>query len=578
MKKTGASLAVYALEQIGVKYTFGIPGVHNIELYDELNNSDQIEPILVTHEGGASFMALGVSCSSDSIGTLMIVPAAGTTNAMSGIGEAYLDGIPMLIFSGGTRQDSGRHYQLHQLDQEKLVGEITKAFFRIESHNEIISTIYKAYDIAISGEPGPVFIEIPMEFQMFKGEVDQLIPYTKSFQNPPVDIEKIKAIAELLKQAKNPGIYVGWGASMATVYTEKIADILGAPVATTLQGKASFPALHPLHTGFGFGPNAVPASQKAFKNCDAMLAVGVRFSEIATGSFGVTVPENLVHIDINPEVFDKNYPSKISMESDASEALKLLVEELKKIIPDTSKDNSALANSIKEAKEKYSNEWKEKPLKDKVSPGFFFEALSKYTDDDTRFIVDDGKHTYLAAELLPVNRSRHFVSPTDFNCMGFCVPAAIGTKFMNPKSRVVGIVGDGGFLMTGMETLTATTNKKGIVYFVFHDGELGQISQFQKIPLKRKVATIIGDVNIKGIADACGAAYFHMANDTEIEQIIKKSFNEADKNIPVIVDVNIDYSKKTYMTKGVVKVNLARFSFKEKVRFIGRALKRHLLE
>ena len=578
MKKTGASLAVYALEQIGVKYTFGIPGVHNIELYDELNNSDKIDPILVTHEGGASFMALGVSCTSDSIGTLMIVPAAGTTNAMSGIGEAYLDGIPMLIFSGGTRQDSGRHYQLHQLDQENLVKEITKAFFRIESHNEIISTIYKAYEIAISGEPGPVFIEIPMEYQMFKGEVDQLKPYTKSFQNPTFDKQKIKAAAEMLKQAKNPGIYVGWGASKATKYTERIADLLGAPVATTLQGKASFPASHPLHTGFGFGPNAVPASQKAFKNCDAMLAVGVRFSEIGTGSFGVSVPENLVHIDINPEVFDKNYPSKISIESDASEALELLLAELEKLADNKTKDYNDLAKTITDEKEKYQKEWKEKPLKDKVSPGYFFEALSKYTDDDTRFIVDDGKHTYLAAELLPVNRSRHFVSPTDFNCMGFCVPAAIGAKFMNPKSKVVGIVGDGGFLMTGMETLTATTNKKGVVYFVFHDGELGQISQFQKIPLKRKVATILGNVNIKGIADACGASYFHMANDAEIEQVIQSSFKEADKNLPVIVDVVIDYSKKTYMTKGVVKVNLARFSFKEKVRFIGRALKRHVLE
>ena len=211
-----------------------------------------------------------------------------------------------------------------------MVNEITKAFFRIGSHNEIIPTIYKAYDIAISGEPGPVFIEIPMELQMFKGKVDQLLPYTKSFQNPTFDKQKIKAAAELLVQAKNPGIYVGWGASMATEYTKNIADVLGAPVATTLQGKASFPASHPLHTGFGFGPNAVPASQKAFKNCDAMLAVGVRFSEIATGSFGVTVPENLIHIDINPQVFDKNYPSKISIEADATEALKEMVEALKK--------------------------------------------------------------------------------------------------------------------------------------------------------------------------------------------------------------------------------------------------------
>ena len=575
MKKTGAELAVYALEQIGVKYTFGIPGVHNIELYDELSNSKQIEPILVTHEGGASFMALGVSCTSKSIGTLMTVPAAGTTNAMSGIGEAFLDGIPMLIISGGTRQDSGRYYQLHQLSQENLVKELTKAYFKISSHNEIIATIYKAYEIATSGEPGPVFIEIPMEFQMFKGEVDNFLPYTKTYQNPKIDLKKIDASALLLSKASNPGIYVGWGAANATDELIKIAEILGAPVATTLQGKASFPASHPLHVGFGFGPNAVPAAQKAFKNCDAMLAIGVRFSEIATGSFGVKVPENLIHIDINPKVFDKNYPTKISIEGDAHETLKLLAQALEKM--SQKKDASALAKMIKEEKAKYNAEWKEKPLSDKVSPGYFFEALSKHTDEDTYFVVDDGSHTYLAAELLPVNRSRHFVSPTDFNCMGFCVPAAIGAKFMNPNKKVVGIVGDGGFLMTCMEILTATTNNKGVVYFVFHDGELGQISQFQKIPFKRKTASVIGNVNIEGVATACGASYFKMMNDAEIDTIMLQAFKESQNDVPVIVDVIIDYSKKTYMTKGVVKVNLGRFSFKEKVRFISRAIKRHII-
>ncbi|MCG2460020.1 thiamine pyrophosphate-binding protein [Flavobacteriaceae bacterium F89] len=578
MKRTGASLAVYALEQIGVKYTFGIPGVHNIELYDELNNSKDIEPILVTHEGGASFMAFGVSCTSDSIGTLMIVPAAGTTHAMSGIGEAFLDGIPMLIITGGTRQDSGRHYQLHQLDQENLVDEITKAFFKVKSHKEIIPTLYKAYEIAISGEPGPVFIEIPIELQMFKGEVDKIEPYVQNFRNPAIDELKLSKAAKILAQAKNPGIYVGWGAAGATAFTARIAELLGAPVATTLQGKASFPASNPLHTGFGFGPNSVPASQKAFADCDAMLAVGVRFSEIGTGSFGVKVPENLVHIDIKPTVFDKNYPTKVAIEGDASDALSLLAQELERILEKGPKDSADLKKLIATEKQDYFGEWKGKPLTDKVSPGYFFEALTAFTDDDTYFVVDDGKHTYLAAELLPINRSRHFVSPTDFNCMGFCVPAAIGVKFMNPDHKVVGIVGDGGFLMTGMEALTASTYKKGVVYFIFHDGELGQISQFQKIPLNRKVATIIGNVNFKGMADATGAAYLHMANDSEIKDIMQKAFLAAESNVPVIVDVNIDYSKKTYMTKGVVKVNLGRFTMKEKVRFIGRAIKRHLLK
>ena len=120
MKKTGAFLVVYALEQIGVKFTFGIPGVHNTEIYDALNKSKQIQPVLVTHEGGAAFMADGVSRTSDSIGTLVIVPAAGTTHAMSGIGEAFLDGIPMLVICGGTRRDSGRYYQLHQVGSGEI--------------------------------------------------------------------------------------------------------------------------------------------------------------------------------------------------------------------------------------------------------------------------------------------------------------------------------------------------------------------------------------------------------------------------------------------------------------------------
>ena len=209
MKKTGAWLAVYALEQIGVTHTFGIPGVHNTELYDELNNSKKITPILVTQEGLGTFMADGVSRTSDSIGTTVIVPAAGTAYSMSGLGEAFLDGIPILAISGGTRQDSGRHYQLHQLDQEKLVGAVVKKFFRIEKHEDIIPTIFEAYEIATSGEPGPVFIEIPIEFQLFQGEVSNLPIYKPKKYDYSIDNQIVESIVNLLISAKKPCFYVG---------------------------------------------------------------------------------------------------------------------------------------------------------------------------------------------------------------------------------------------------------------------------------------------------------------------------------------------------------------------------------
>ncbi|HNM06035.1 MAG TPA: thiamine pyrophosphate-binding protein, partial [Leptospiraceae bacterium] len=167
MKKTGASLIVHALEQIGVRYTFGIPGVHNTELYDELGKSEKIQPVLVTHESGGAFMADAISRTSSSVGTLVIVPAAGATHSLSGIAEAYLDGVPMLIISGGIRTDSGKAFQLHDIDQGKLVGGAVKKYIKISRHTEIIPSIYEAYNTAVSGEPGPVFVEVPVNIQLF---------------------------------------------------------------------------------------------------------------------------------------------------------------------------------------------------------------------------------------------------------------------------------------------------------------------------------------------------------------------------------------------------------------------------
>ncbi len=177
MKKSGAWLVRYALEQIGVRHTFGIPGVHNTEIYDELNKSESIQPILVTHEGGAAFMADAISRTSKNIGTLLIVPAAGVTHAASGIGEAFLDGIPMLVISGGIRTDSDKTYQLHDIDQHALLAPITKKTFKVETHKQIIPAIYEAYQIACDGEPGPVFVEVPVNLQLFPGEVSETQTY-----------------------------------------------------------------------------------------------------------------------------------------------------------------------------------------------------------------------------------------------------------------------------------------------------------------------------------------------------------------------------------------------------------------
>ena len=575
MKKTGAWLVRYGLEQVGVRYTFGIPGVHNTEIYDELNSSRQIEPILVTHEAGGAFMAEAMSRVSDTVGALVIVPAAGAAYASAGIGEAYLDGIPMLVISGGTRTDVPYRYQLHEMDQLAMMAAVTKRTYKVENHAQIAPTIFEAYQTAIQGEPGPVFIEVPVNLQLFPGEVGELPVFKQRAPVVDVDEQKIQEAADLLCHAKKPGIFLGWGARDCSDLMIKIAEFLNAPVATTLQGLSVFPATHPLHTGMGFGGSAVPAAENAFRDCDCMLAVGTRFGEIATGSFGVKVPEKLIHVDINPRVLQANYPAKVAIESDARVAMLALQSELKnREKPKNQRGDVSI--QIGRDKSDYITAWNQHDSGDRVNPYLLFKALREQMADDDIMVVDDGNHTFLAAELMPIHKSRGFISPTDFNCMGYCVPGVIGAKLAHPDKQVVGIVGDGAFAMTCMEIMTAKTHELGGVFFVFHDGELSQISQAQEIPYNRKTCTVIGSLDVSGVARATGARFLALEHNGDIDEVVRKALEFGAANTPVIVDVAIDYSKRTRFTEGIVATNLKRFNLPTKARFISRAIKRKI--
>ncbi|MBI5926941.1 MAG: thiamine pyrophosphate-binding protein [Aquabacterium sp.] len=578
MKKTGAELVRHALEQLGIRHTFGIPGVHNTEIYDQLASSEVVTPIRVNHEGCGAFMADAVSRTNDFNGALLIVPAAGTALAMAGIGEAYLDGVPMLVISGGTRTDTGYTYQLHELDQLELVKPFTKGAWRITEHRQIVPTFYEAWRLANSGEPGPVFIEIPVNLQLFPGEIDELPVFVRPEPHSSALDEatkvKVKEAAQLLKHARKPGLFLGWGGVHGSMLTQELAELLQAPVSTTLQGLSAFPAQHPLHAGMSMGPAAVPAAENAFADCDVLLAIGTRFGEIATGSFGIKPTWDLIHVDINPAVFNANYDARLCIEGDAKAVVSALIEELK-LSPGNEMQiqsrGQAVRQQIAKDKRAYMEEWLRHDSGQRVNPGRFFQALRSKLPDDGYLVTDDGNHTFLVAELFETRGSRHLITPTDFNCMGYCVPAAVGIKLTHPDKQVVGIVGDGAFLMTGLELLTATENKLGVVCYVFNDGELSQISQAQKLPYNRKACTVLPEVRFKGIADAVGAHYLRMAGDADIAAVIDQAQALSAQGVPVIVDVLIDYSKQTRFTKGILRTNLMRMDMGNKLRMIGRA-------
>ncbi|HEY0878855.1 MAG TPA: thiamine pyrophosphate-binding protein [Zeimonas sp.] len=573
MKKTAAWLAVHALRQLGIRFTFGIPGVHNTELYDELNNAGSPVPVLVTHEGGASFMADAVSrAADDTIGALMIVPAAGLTHAASGIAEAFIDGIPMLVITGGIRTDTDDRFKLHEIDQLAIARPITKAAFRVLRHEDVVPTIFEAYRIATGAMPGPVLVEIPVNLQFFPGEVGELPAWTPPAAPKPPDPSRIREAAEVLRGAAHAGLFVGWGARHAGDEIAQIAEMLQAPVATTLQGLASFPAEHPLHAGFGFSASAVPAARNAFRDCDAMLAVGTRFSEIPTGSFAAKVPAALVHVDIDSSVFDANHPARVAIAGDAKVVLAALAAQLRRL--GAKPADETLVARIARDKQAYRDEWLRHDSGDRINPLRFFDELRRRVPDDAVTVLDDGNHTYLTAELFPIRRGGRVLVPTDFNAMGYAVPAAIGAKLAQPAKEVFAIVGDGCFMMSCMEIVTATVRNLGIAWFVFNDGELAQIAQAQQMPYNRTPCTAIGGLNIEGVAAATGAAYVAMDSEARVGPAIDEARRLAREGRPAIVDVRIDYSKRTAFTSGTAASTFRRFPLSQRIRFATRALVR----
>ena len=575
MQKTAAWLARHALEQIGVRHTFGIPGVHNTELYDQLAESGTITPVLVAHEGGGAFMADAVSRTGAGLGTLVIVPAAGVTHAASGIGEAFLDGIPMLVIAGGVRRDLGRAYQLHDMDQHALLKPITKGTWRVEKHADVVPTLYEAWRVAIHGEPGPVFVEIPVELQLMPGEVGELPDLPAPPAPRDATAAELDRAAALLRHAERPGIFCGWGAVDATGEVARLADRLGAPVATTLQGLSAFPANHPLHAGFALGPSAVPASENAFKDCDCLLALGTRFAEIPTGSYGYEPPANLIHVDINPEVFGANYPAAVGIEGDARAVAAALADRLEHV-QGAGQRRERVAARIATDKAAYLDGWLAHDPGGRVNPARFFQALRRRLPDDGIVVADDGNHTFLVAELMPMHAPRTFFSPSDFNSMGYCVPGVIGAKLARPERTVVGIVGDGAARMTGLEMATAVAQGIGVAWFVFNDGELAQIAQAQQVPYNRKTCTVLPPLDLEGLARANSVGFEVMTGDGDIEGVMDRAFAAAAAGRPVLVDVRIDYSKRTRFTEGTIRTNLKRFDLGMKARLVGRALWRRL--
>jgi acetolactate synthase-1/2/3 large subunit len=567
----GSREVVRALVDERAPFTFGIPGTHNIELYDELERTEGIRPILVTDERGGAFMADAVSRTSDSIGVLNLVPGAGVTHSLSGIAEAYLDSVPLVVIACGIRRDTGAAYQLHDVDQLALLGPVTKAAWRVERPEQLYASVRKAFQEARRGRPGPVAVEIPAELLMLTHDFEpEAAPAPPAPAAP--DHGLVKRAHELLERASSPALYLGAGAAAAG---EKalvaLAEALGAPVTTTIQGKGVFPESHPLWLWNGFGEQAPRFVRRVMEGCDVLLAIGCRFAEVATASYGLRPPESLIHVDADREVFDRNFRSSLAIEADS----RLFCESLLALGLGERRREGPV-QQIAEGRRKIAESRSRETSDDGVTPDVLFRTLQRQCGEDAIYATDSGNGTFLAMEHLRLDAAGRFIAPVDFSCMGYSVPAAIGAKFANPHRDVVAIPGDGAFLMTGLEMLTATAYSATPLVCVLADRQLGQIAAFQKIPLARETCTRLPPYDLRAHAATTGAAYHLLERDADAERVLSCALAETREGRPALVEVLIDASRPTYFTSGVLKTNFWRLPLADRARMLVRALARRL--
>jgi len=568
---TGSDMVVRALEDEGVAFAFGIPGTHNIELYDSLALSSKVHPILVTDEQSASLMADGVARSSGQLAVVNVVPGAGLTHALSGIAEAYLDGIPMLVLACGIRRDTGKAFQLHDVDQLGIARPVTKAQFAVAQGSDIYTTIRRACQIARTPPAGPVMVEIPAEHYIFRHNADLRAPDAPPARPSPRR-EEVDGACAMLQASRRPLLYLGLGAMEAAADLVVLAERLNAPVATTFEGKGVFSEKNPLWLWCGFGTAAPPFARKIAASCDLTLAIGCRFSEVGTGSYGMQPPGKLIHVDIDPAVLGRNYAPDLAVVSDAARFVAALLP----LLGQRSVDQ-ALRHDIRCGHEEVWKEWAAPENSGGVYPPHLFKTLQTLVGDEAIYATDSGNGTFLAVECLRLERPRAFLAPIDYSCMGYAVPAALGAAMACPNRPVVSLAGDGAFLMTGLELLTASQLHLPVMALVLRDRELAQIAQFQQLALGRKSCCELPDYDLAAICRGVGVEHMVLSRNCDTEAVLGQALTVNRAGRPVVVEVAIDYSQKTYFTRGVLRTNLGRLPWPDRIRYVFRALGRRLM-
>ena len=531
MKLTGAQIIIETLIEQGCKTAFGYPGGAVLNIYDELyNNSDRINHIITAHEQGAAHAADGYARATGEVGVVIATSGPGATNLVTGIATAQLDSVPLVAITGNVSTDLIGRDSFQEVDIMGITIPITKHNYFVKSVDELAETIREAFKIAKSGRPGPVLIDVPKDVQIASCEYE-IHPVEEPYPLELASEENIQAAAEIIAESRRPYIYCGGGVVIGDAASEVVAlsEKIDAPVGCSMMGLSAISREHKNSLGMQ-GMHGTFAASRAMAEADVIIAMGVRFSDRATGNKKKFASgARIIHIDIEPAELGKNIPAYLGIIADVKDTAARLITAVKE------KKNTEWRAKIEEFKNR---DYNPNFDPDDMRPYQIIDCVGKYTDDNTVIATDVGQHQMWTAQRYKFKSPRTFVTSGGLGTMGFGLGAAIGSA-MGTGRKTVLFTGDGSFGMNLNELATAVTFNVPVIIVLMNNGVLGMVRQWQSIFYQKHYSnTTLGrKTNFKKLAEAFGADGYECNTMKEFDAAFKQAF---EKGGPAVIDCHID--------------------------------------
>ena len=547
MKLTGAQIFFECLKQEGVEVIFGFPGGAVLDLYHQFPNYD-IKHILVRHEQGAAHMADGYARATGRVGVCLVTSGPGATNTVTGVATAYMDSIPMVVFTGQVPTALIGNDAFQEVDIVGITRPCTKHNYLVKNVDDLATVIKESFYLARSGRPGPVLVDLPKDVIQAKTEFRYPKKVHLHGYKPTIEAHsgQIARAYEELRKAKHPVIYAGGGVIAADAFDEltKLAEVLQIPVTTTLMGLGGFPAtisdssgnkvMHPLWLGM-LGMHGTFRANMAVSNADVLFAVGARFDDRVTGKISGFAPKaRIIHIDVDPTSISKNVPVDIPIVGDCKDALtRVLTLAQANPIEDLGGKRAEWLNEIHEWAGMYPLTYKEEG--DIIKPQYVVEKLYELSKGEAIVTTEVGQNQMWAAQYYHFARPRSFLSSGGLGTMGYGLPAAIGAQVAFPDRLVIDVAGDGSIQMNIQELITAVNNCLPIKVAILNNQYLGMVRQWQELFYDRcySATGLHGSPDFVKLAEAYGALGLRARKMAEVEPVIQEAFAT---NKPVLMD------------------------------------------